>query len=130
VFRGIDCGEGVSRERQSDKGVSRAVNRAAKATGLDVMRCGGQSLWAGLGTNAAAAGASDRTIARQISPLSQARGKRAFHSSQPAATIYFAVCWFKCARRRRGLSGRIVRRCERCQLAVPAQHTQSHSANR
>jgi integrase len=65
VFRGIDRADRVSDDRLSDRGVARAVKRAAKAIGLDAARYSGHSLRAGLATSAAAAGASDRVIMRQ-----------------------------------------------------------------
>jgi integrase len=65
VFRDVDRGDHLCRDRLSDRGVARAVKRAAKVIGLDQALYSGHSLRAGLATSAAAAGASDRTIMRQ-----------------------------------------------------------------
>ena len=56
IFRGVDRGGHVEAERLSDKGVARAVKRAATAAGLDAREFGGHSLRAGLATSAAKAG--------------------------------------------------------------------------
>jgi integrase len=72
VFRGVDRGDKLCSDRLSDRGVARAVKRAAKALGLDAARYSGHSLRAGLATSAAAAGASDRAIMRQTGHRSSA----------------------------------------------------------
>lgn len=65
IFRGINNAGDVLPSRLSDKGVSRAVKRAAEKAGLDDSAFGGHSLRAGLATSAAAAGVEERDIARQ-----------------------------------------------------------------
>lgn len=64
LFRGISC-HGKLLARLSDKGVARAIKRAAEAAGLDPQLYSGHSLRAGLATSAAAAGALDRDIMQQ-----------------------------------------------------------------
>ena len=64
LFRGVST-QGKLLTRLSDKGVARAVKRAAEKAGLDAERYSGHSLRAGLATSAAAGGAYDRDIMRQ-----------------------------------------------------------------
>lgn len=64
LFRGVST-QGKLLARLSDKGVARAVKRAAEKAGLDTERYSGHSLRAGLATSAAAGGAYDRDIMRQ-----------------------------------------------------------------
>ena len=64
LFRGVDR-HGNVLGRLSDRGVARAVKRAAERAGLDPERYAGHSLRAGLATAAAAAGVEERVIARQ-----------------------------------------------------------------
>ena len=55
----------AGQQSASDRAVARAVQRAARAAGLDPNRYAGHSLRAGLATSAAAAGASERSIMAQ-----------------------------------------------------------------
>ncbi|HEY3377800.1 MAG TPA: site-specific integrase [Armatimonadota bacterium] len=64
LFRGVSHHNQVL-DRLSDKGVARAIKRAAEAVGLDPARYSGHSLRAGLVTSAAAAGVPDRDIMQQ-----------------------------------------------------------------
>lgn len=64
LFRGVST-QGKLLTRLSDKGVARAVKRAAEKAGLDSACYSGHSLRAGLATSAASGGAYDRDIMRQ-----------------------------------------------------------------
>jgi site-specific recombinase XerD len=72
LFRTIDRHGRLGTAPLSDRAVARAVQRAARATGLDPSRFGGHSLRAGLATAAAAAGVEERDIARQTGHRSMA----------------------------------------------------------
>jgi integrase len=61
----IDRSGRLGDSRASDRAVARAVQRAARAAGLDPRLYAGHSLRAGLATSAAAAGASERSIMNQ-----------------------------------------------------------------
>lgn len=65
IFRGVNRWGEVQPSRLSDKGVARAIKRAAESAGLDESVFSGHSLRAGLATSAAAAGVEERDIARQ-----------------------------------------------------------------
>jgi len=62
LFLTIDRSGCLGDTRASDRAVARAVQRAARAAGLDPVCYAGHSLRAGLATSAAAAGASERSI--------------------------------------------------------------------
>lgn len=65
LFRAVSRHGEVSRERLSDRGVARIVQRSARRAGLDPALYAGHSLRAGLATSAAAGGASERAIMAQ-----------------------------------------------------------------
>lgn len=65
LFRAVSRHGVVSRQRLSDRGVARIVQRAARNAGLDPALYAGHSLRAGLATSAAAGGASERAIMAQ-----------------------------------------------------------------
>ncbi len=78
VFPGVLRGA-VGDRRASDKGVARAVKRAARRAGLDAAVFAGHSLRAGLATTAAKAGKagkSERAIMRQTGHRSVAMVRR------------------------------------------------------
>lgn len=65
LFRAVDRHGNVSAERLSDQTVARVVKRALKASGRDAEKFAGHSLRAGLATQAAMGGASERSIQEQ-----------------------------------------------------------------
>ena len=65
LFRAVDRHGKVSETRLSDRTVARVVKRALKAAGRDVEKFAGHSLRAGLATQAAMGGASERSIQDQ-----------------------------------------------------------------
>ncbi len=65
VFLTVDRADSVGRVAMSTRAVARAAKRAARSIGLDPSRFSGHSLRAGFATSAAAAGASERSIAKQ-----------------------------------------------------------------
>ncbi|MHB9134226.1 MAG: site-specific integrase [Armatimonadota bacterium] len=75
LFRGVNRHEQVL-DRLSDKGVARAVKRAALGAGLDPARYSGHSLRAGLATSAAAAGVEERVIMKQTGHRSERTVRR------------------------------------------------------
>jgi site-specific recombinase XerD len=65
LFRAVDRHGRVSMERLSDQTVARVVKRALKAAGRDAEKFSGHSLRAGLATQAAMNGATERSIQEQ-----------------------------------------------------------------
>ncbi len=65
LFRAVDRHGKVSGERLSDQTVARVVKRALKAAGRDAEKFAGHSLRAGLATQAAMNGATERSIQKQ-----------------------------------------------------------------
>lgn len=65
LFRAVDRHGKVSGERLSDQTVARVVKRALKAAGRDAEKFAGHSLRAGLATQAAMNGATERSIQEQ-----------------------------------------------------------------
>jgi integrase len=65
VFRTVDRWGHVAEGRLSDRGVARAVQRAAEAAGLDASRFAGHSLRAGFATSAILAGKAEADVMRQ-----------------------------------------------------------------
>ena len=65
LWRGIDRWDHVSEQRLSPRGVTRAIARAVARTEMDAAHLTSHSLRAGFATSAAAAGASERSIAAQ-----------------------------------------------------------------
>lgn len=65
LLRPVDRHGNVGPARLSDRAVALIIKRAAERAGLDPTRYSGHSLRAGMITTAAAAGASERAIARQ-----------------------------------------------------------------
>jgi integrase len=63
LWRGVDRWDNLSSERLSTRGVTRALQRAVARTKMDAKHLSSHSLRAGFGTSAAAAGASERSIA-------------------------------------------------------------------
>jgi integrase len=65
LFRAVDRHGNVSETRLSDQTVARVVKRALKAAGKEAEKFAGHSLRAGLATQAAMGGASERSIQDQ-----------------------------------------------------------------
>jgi integrase len=65
LFRAVGKGGRVMADRLNDKTVARVVKRTVEAAGLDPDQFAGHSLRAGLATQAAINGASDRAIMKQ-----------------------------------------------------------------
>jgi site-specific recombinase XerD len=65
LFRGVDRHGKVSKERLSDQMVARVVKRSLRATGKEAASFAGHSLRAGLATQAAMSGVSERAIQDQ-----------------------------------------------------------------
>ena len=65
LFRVVHRSARVTSRRLSAKTVNRLVKKLAVSIGLDPTEYGGHSLRAGLATNAARAGASERSIMKQ-----------------------------------------------------------------
>lgn len=65
LLRTVDASDRIGTEVMSDRAVARCVQRAARRVGLDPAKVGGHSLRAGFATEAARAGASERSIAKQ-----------------------------------------------------------------
>jgi integrase len=65
IFRTMNRSDEVLETRLSDRGVARVVQRLAEAVGLDVKLFAGHSLRAGLATQAAINGTSERVIMKQ-----------------------------------------------------------------
>jgi site-specific recombinase XerD len=65
LWRGVDRWGNLYSERLSTRGVTRAIRRAAARTEMDAEHLSSHSLRAGFATSAAAAGASERSIAAQ-----------------------------------------------------------------
>lgn len=65
LWRAVDQWGNVSSERLSTRGVTRAVLRTAARTNMDAEHLSSHSLRAGFATSAAAAGASERSLAAQ-----------------------------------------------------------------
>ena len=65
LFRGVDRHGNVSPERLSDQMVARIVKRSLRATGKEASSFAGHSLRAGLATQAAMSGVSERAIQDQ-----------------------------------------------------------------
>ena len=76
VWRGIDRWGNLSSERLSTRGVTRAIRRAVARTEMDPEHLSSHSLRAGFATSAAAAGASERSIAPQTRHRSMATLRR------------------------------------------------------
>ena len=72
LFRTVDRAGRLLDRRMSPRAVARAVKRVGTAVGLDACKLGGHSLRAGFATEAARAGASERSIARQTGHRSMA----------------------------------------------------------
>jgi integrase len=72
LFRGVNRHGQLLQGRLSDRAVALVVKRRVEAVGLDPERFAGHSLRAGLATSAAAAGASERAIAKQTGHKSMA----------------------------------------------------------
>ena len=65
LWRAVDRWGNLSSERLSTRGVTRAIQRAVARTEMDGTHLSSHSLRAGFATSAAAAGASERSIAAQ-----------------------------------------------------------------
>lgn len=65
LFRAVNKGGHVQSDRLNDRTVARVVQRSAEAAGFDAEQFAGHSLRAGLVTQAAINGVSDRTIMKQ-----------------------------------------------------------------
>ena len=65
LFRAVDRHGNVSAERLSDQTVARVVKRSIQAAGKDAASFAGHSLRAGLATQAAMSGVSERAIQDQ-----------------------------------------------------------------
>lgn len=65
IFRGINRHGQISKKRLSDKSVALIVKRSAQAIGLDASDFAGHSLRAGLATQSAMSGLSERSIMKQ-----------------------------------------------------------------
>jgi site-specific recombinase XerD len=76
LFREVDRGGRVGRERLSDRAVSRIVKAAAARIGIDPESVSGHSLRSGLATSAGAAGAPERMIMRTTGHRSEAMVRR------------------------------------------------------
>jgi integrase len=76
VWRDVDRWGNLSSERLSTRGVTRAVRRAVARTEMDPEHLSSHSLRAGFATSAAAAGASERSIAAQTRHRSMATLRR------------------------------------------------------
>lgn len=76
LFREVDRGGRVGRERLSDRAVSRIVKAAAARIGIDPQTVSGHSLRSGLATSAAKAGAPERMIMRTTGHQSEAMVRR------------------------------------------------------
>jgi integrase len=76
LWRGVDRWNNLSSERLSTRGVTRAIRRAVARTEMDPEHLSSHSLRAGFATSAAAAGASERSIAAQTRHRSMATLRR------------------------------------------------------
>jgi len=76
VWRGVNRWGNLSSERLSTRGVTRAIRRAVARTKMDPEHLSSHSLRAGFATSAAAAGASERSIAAQTRHRSMATLRR------------------------------------------------------
>lgn len=72
LLRSIDAADRLGDTAMSDRAVARCVQRAAGHVGLDPAKVGGHSLRSGFATEAARAGASERSIAKQTGHQSMA----------------------------------------------------------
>ena len=76
LFRAVDRGDRVDRERLSDRAVARAIKAAAARVGIDPATVSGHSLRGGFATSAAKAGAPERRIMRTTGHRSEAMVRR------------------------------------------------------
>jgi integrase len=99
IFRGVSR-HGALLGRLSGRGVPRIVQRTAAAVGLEASMFGGHSLLAGLATEAAKAGKSERAIMAHTGHRSVVMVRRYIREASVLLTMRPRVCCNGC-----GLTG-------------------------